>query len=457
MSGANLGTAFTTDNLIPSADILNKAWLRISKELQDLLRHGLLPEFTPADGTGFVFGGLDCARVGLLDKTEVDPGAGFIFDSSVGSRTHPSVDAAGTALSAWGAVIFDAPIQADHSAPHPSLDRIDVVTVKATPGTDVEESVLVFGSAIPENADTQTGPTLLVTVTEGMQAPSPVAPTAPAGEILLCEVLVESAAGGGSFTYTDKRNWLGLATKSGGVNGVFKIVSDTPFGQMMHFEDRSLGLTHAIQMSADSMLKFFRESPDGSVKEHGGDMFPRMSIFDRKWTRTASWDKCGLNPDAHVIDPTDFFVVREGINPGSGVPFRGLNVRHDDLTAGLFIRAGLSFDMDGLCGLRPDAITLDWEIVTALDAGNGEVLEAGIHFWDASAATLIDIGDVPLLALSNAVGDHLDTIALTADPPLIDDGDVLFVFIKQTWSATAAVNGDVYFRAATCRFKEGQA
>jgi hypothetical protein len=187
------------------ADDIDNAQRLHNKALLDVLRR-LLQDAAGAVQSGVLEGlRVSAAASGAL---AVDVDAGLAFYDDAGSLTDADLDSPYHAIQ-LRASSEDVSIAAAHS----TLDRIDAVYVSWTGGTWESELRDVRPSAgaafVATSIDKRIGPEITVSVVTGTADASPVAPSIPAGGVLLAHVTVAAGATtSAGLTVSDQRSFL---------------------------------------------------------------------------------------------------------------------------------------------------------------------------------------------------------------------------------------------------------
>lgn len=145
---------------------------------------------------------------GDLDWT-VEPGVGFVFDSSEVATSSPHVS------NAYIPAVLTAQASGTLST-YSGFQRIDIVVLTPNPTDDTSESraarSLVNGTlTVPDpTVNTRHQLTGTISIVEGTPAATPAAPATPAGSLKLAELLVPTSGVGGPLTVTDTRQFASL-------------------------------------------------------------------------------------------------------------------------------------------------------------------------------------------------------------------------------------------------------
>lgn len=280
---SELGVTHFTDDVILTAAQLNAGQRRTSRELQTMLQHWLFGDSAPSAGGGGVVGGLVVDNVAGQMQLTVSAGSAFYYDAGVSSPLspfklilHPNSDIVNVTAA---------------DATHP---RIDVVSIKAPTGTDTEETCLVYEAASGTYA-TQRGAQPVITVTAGTPASSPSAPSTPAGELKLAEVLIPAAASNlNSATITDSRSFS-RGPKNRGPESRPDFVFHVPAGKvyMATAHDTVDGRESTLLVDTDEggqhWPKFNRPATGAAGESVGSLGLMLLNTDGRTWWETVPW------------------------------------------------------------------------------------------------------------------------------------------------------------------------
>jgi hypothetical protein len=216
------------------ADDVDNAQRLQSKALLDVLRR----LFQDEDGS-VQSGVLEGLRVSAAASgaLAVDIDAGLAFHDDAGSLTDADLDSSYHAIQ-----LRESSEDVSIAASHSTLDRIDAVYVSWTGGTWQSEMRDVRPAAganfAPTSIDKRIGPEITVSVVTGTADASPVAPSIPAGGVLLAHVTVAAGATtSAGLTVSDQRSFLPTPTAPGTLAGGTSVDGDLNVGDDLTVTD----------------------------------------------------------------------------------------------------------------------------------------------------------------------------------------------------------------------------
>ncbi len=399
-------TIHLTNNAIPSADQLNTPQRKGAADLAHILEK-LATSGSTVPSQGMVFGGLGVTGKANDMRVDVGEGVGWLYDAGVSAPQHPF----------QLIMLRDDDVSAALNDGDSTDPRIDVISITPLSSLLDSEPVLQPGGGT-SNLPTRRGPAYTINVTEGVPAPSPVAPGNPAGSMKLAEVLVPAgltAGGGGtlSATITDYRNRAGLELKGpeSPLNGWVQQVADwTTPGLVSLLQAYGVrdGLGKVLAYAFDRVEHWpaiFRTGiPAGDVSP----LYPLCASGREYWLRIPATKAAAVKQTGGAgVEDTDW---QQSIDTE-------LTLIH--LTAGaanIEIEVPIPVDIRNLEILEYD---FDYTISTAFNSAGDFI--AQVKRWDRSAGTKLALSPASTPD-TTATGTDTDG-AVLASPVVAEDGD----------------------------------
>lgn len=290
-NNANDGQELTFDDL-------NKIAPLLQKEIYDRVVYEMLQRSVNA----FFGDGLKVGYVGSA-LVSVNMGSGFQTDNT-------QVDPEGIQRLVFNAASANQAL----SPPHASLDRIDIICVKAAIATTLTQmrKYKATPTSTPTlvNLPVQTDWQASFSIVTGTPNASPVVPSTPAGYLKLAEVLVHAVTGvGGAGDITDRRtlmpvggnvalNTLGaVRVTAGSAVPISQLISDIDtllkFGYFNYLDLDVLGSDPAVP--AASRVRFYQKSGVLYTKDQFGSVSP-LGAGGGGGAGAEWWPNAGLAP-----------------------------------------------------------------------------------------------------------------------------------------------------------------
>jgi len=393
-----------------------------------VILHGMMDGSFPADGTGFVYGGLECSAVLGTWRSRVGPGVGFVYDST---------NAEPMSRLAIGILHDEDNTSAVHDPADGAADRYDlVVGVLSIQTTNTEAVAQKTGPA--ENREIIRRSLLTPTVVTGV-AGAGVPPAVPSGTIPLRIVLVPAAVGNlNTAVYTTNAIAAAAPTRRG--NFSIKYYTDVDPIVLLQAHTKDEVYLGSYRWDAAEVYPAIHRT--AGAGEYSGSMYPMLIPGARSYEVGG----CILGGRDHYVTGTaaDITVLPE--TAGGELSYARVASGNPGVVN---TKIPIHVDVRGceLTGLR-----IVYEVTTAFD---NLAVDPSVWLYCTDAAGVATA--VKNFALINAVAGVIDSgIQAASTPVVVPPGGAVWAEVYVSVEAATTV-GYMHVYSVQAQVTEGRA